>query len=166
MAGKNRKKPEKLRERAIQLYGVTGSITKVAKQLGVSKSTVHRWLHDDDAAPIVEQVRTEKKREFAQEAGEVLRKSLLLLDRRITTALEGEEELAALLREIRQDGAISPQVKESFCRKLQTLEVQRLGELATAMGVLYDKRALAQGEATENGQFEVKITVVDHVEDH
>ena len=161
MAGKNRKKPEKLRERAIQLYGVTGSITKVAKQLGVSKSTVHRWLHDDDAAPIVEQVRTEKKREFAQEAGEVLRKSLLLLDRRITTALEGEEELAALLREIRQDGAISPQVKESFCRKLQTLEVQRLGELATAMGVLYDKRALAQGEATASGQFEVRIEVVD-----
>ena len=74
-----------------------------------------------------------------------------------------EEQLAD--EEIRQDGAISPQVKESFCRKLQTLEVQRLGELATAMGVLYDKRALAQGEATENGQFEVKITVVDKVED-
>ena len=166
MAGKNRKKPEKLRERAIQLYGVTGSITKVAKQLGVSKSTVHRWLHDDDAAPIVEQVRTEKKREFAQEAGEVLRKSLRLLDRRITTALEHERELEALLQAVQEDGELRALEKEALIRKLRALEVQRLGELATAMGVLYDKRALAQGEATENGQFEVKITVVDHVEDH
>ena len=161
MAGKNRKKPEELRERAIQLYAVTGSISAVARELGLAKSTLHRWLRADEAAPIVEQVRTEKKREFAKEAGEVLRKSLRLLDRRITTALEHERELEAILQAVQEDGELRAPEKEALVRKLRALEVQRLGELATAMGVLYDKRALAQGEATASGQFEVRIEVVD-----
>ena len=161
MPGKNRKKPERLRERAIQLYGVTGSIAQVARELGLAKSTVHSWIRSDDVSEQVEQIRTENKLQFAQEAGEVLRKSLRLLDRRITTALEHETELEELLRAVREDGELRAPEKEALVRKLRALEVQRLGELATAMGVLYDKRALAQGESTANGQFEVNITVVD-----
>ena len=161
MAGKNRKKPEKLRERAIQLYGVTGSIAQVARELGLAKSTVHSWIRSDAASQQVEQIRTENKLQFAQEAGEVLRKSLRLLDRRITTALEHENELEALLQAVREDGELRAPEKEALVHKLRALEVQRLGELATAMGVLYDKRALAQGEATASGQFEVRIEVVD-----
>ena len=161
MPGKNRKKPEKLRERAIQLYGVTGSIAQVARELGLAKSTVHSWIRSDDVSEQVEQIRTENKLQFAQEAGEVLRKSLRLLDRRITTALEHENQLEALLQAVREDGELRAPEKEALVRKLRALEVQRLGELATAMGVLYDKRALAQGESTANGQFEVNITVVD-----
>lgn len=154
-----------MKEKAIQLYGVTGSVTRVAEELGIAKSTVHRWLHSDECSHRVEQIRTENKVRFAEAAGEIIQKGLRLLDRRITTALEREEELETLLGEIQEDKEISGEAKKALVRKIKALEVQKLGDITTAIGTLYDKRALAQGEATENGQFEVKITVVDKVED-
>lgn len=161
MPGRNRKKPEKMRERAIQLYGVTGSIAQVARELGVAKSTVHGWIRSDDVSERVEQIRMENKALFAEEAGSIIRKGLRLLDRRLTTALEHETELEELLRAVREDGELRAPEKEALVRKIRALEVQKLGDITTAVGTLYDKRALAQGEATASGQFEVRIEVVD-----
>lgn len=158
---KNQKKPDDLKEQAIQIFGVTGSITQTAKQLGVAKSTIHRWLNSDECSEIVEQIRTENKIEFAEKAGELINKSLELLERRVGTALKHETELELLLEEIAADGEMNAKTKEALYRKIKTLELQKLGDITTAIGTLYDKRALARGESTSNNQFEVNIKVIE-----
>lgn len=55
-----------------------------------------------------------------------------------------EEVLTGKDREIYSDGAIMQLLK-----KLETLEVIRVGELSTVLGVAYDKHALASGKPTE-----------------
>ena len=55
-----------------------------------------------------------------------------------------EEVLTGKDREVYSDGAIMQLLK-----KLETLEVIRVGELSTVLGVAYDKHALASGKPTE-----------------
>lgn len=41
--------------------------------------------------------------------------------------------------------------------KIKALELHKLSEISTAVGTLYDKRALAQGQSTENTTIEIKM---------
>ena len=157
MAKKNRKKPDDMKEKAIQLYGINGSITRTAEELGVAKSTVHRWLNSDECSEIVKQVRTENKIEFAEKAGEIINKGLELLDRRINTALDHEIELEAILDEICSDNDMKPATKRAFIKKIGAMQVQKISEISTAVGTLFDKRALARGESTANNQITIKL---------
>ena len=78
-------------------------------------------------------------------------KGLKLLDRRINTALEHEDELDELIDEIftTDKEEISQDEKKALVNKIRSLQVQKLGEITTAIGTLYDKRALAKGETTQ-----------------
>ena len=46
--------------------------------------------------------------------------------------------------------------KKALANKIDALQLNRLSELTTAVGTLYDKRALAKGESTENSNITVE----------
>lgn len=152
LAGKNKKHSDDIKEKALFLYATNGNITRTAEEIGVSKSTVHRWINEPENCEEVERVRTEKRMEFADRASEIIESSLQLLERRIDTALEHENELDALIGEIfaTPNEEISQDQKNRLVRKINALQVQRLGEITTVIGTMYDKRALARGESTQN----------------
>lgn len=166
MADKNRKKDNEkyspqMKQQAIMLYCTNGSYTETAKALGVAISTAHGWINSDENKEMLENVRKEKLTEFTEKAGDIINKGLALLDRRITTALDRETELDDLIDEIwaTDKGELAQDQKQRLVAKIQALQIQRLGEITTAVGTLYDKRALAQGDPTQRiDGFEIVIT--------
>lgn len=103
--------------------------------------------------------RTQNKLQFAEKATEIIDKGLLLLERRIDTALNHENELDELIRQIcaTDKEEISQQEKKVLITKIQSLQLQKLGEITSTVGTLFAKRALARGESTENNL--IKITL-------
>ena len=47
--------------------------------------------------------------------------------------------------------------KQELRAKRRSLELHKLSEISTAVNTLYDKRALAQGQSTENTTIEIKM---------
>ena len=104
-----------------------------------------------------EQLRTQKKIDFIEKSSDIIDKALFLLEKRITTAIEKEEELEMLLDEVSVDSEMSAQQKQSLFSKIKSLELQKLGEITTAIGTLYDKRALAKGENTDSTKITIEL---------
>ena len=83
----------------------------------------------------------------------------MLLERRIDRAIEYEAELDEIIDELKNsdNNEISPQTKTELIKTLNKLKVQDIKSLTVAIGTLYDKRALARGESTENSTITVSL---------
>lgn len=131
------------------MYATCTNFNEVSRQLGVPVTTIKGWI-EKKKPDAFDELRTQKKAEFIEKSSEILDKLLLLLDRRVTTALIFEEELDRLLEMISKQNEISDKEKKTIVMKLKEMQLQKIGELSTVIGTLYDKRALAKGESTEN----------------
>ena len=158
---RGKKYSDEIKEQAFLLYATCGSYAETARQLGLAKSTVKGWV-DKKEPDALEQARTEKKMEFVDKASEIIDKGLRLLDRRINTALEHEDELDKLIDEIftSDKEEISQEEKKMLASKIRAMQLQKMGDITTAIGTLYDKRALAKGETTQNESINVNIKIV------
>ena len=71
--------------------------------------------------------------------------------------IESEQrELEELMKDIPADEMTASQ-KQELRAKIRSLELHKLSEISTAVNTLYDKRALAQGQSTENTTIEIKM---------
>lgn len=165
MQGK--KYSDETKEQAYLLYATSGSFAQVARELGIARSTVKGWIDQKRAEEPdeFEQLRTEKKEEFIDKASQIINKGLKLLDRRINTALEHENELDLLIYEIFQSDKdeLSQDEKLRLVNKIKSIQVQKLGEITTAIGTLYDKRALAKGDSTQNTKVSVEMSMDEKI---
>lgn len=151
--------PPETREQAIQMYMINNSYNATAKELGVALSTVKRWVLMDVPTEQIAEIRNQNRAEFAERAGEIITKALDLVDRRISTALDNEVELNSLIADVYSGDASDDTAagKKKLADKIKDLQLQRLGDITTALGTLYDKRALAVGEATSNEAVKVEF---------
>ena len=101
------------------------------------------------------EVYAQKKEEFAEVSTEIINKGLFLLNKRFDIAIKHEESFEKLIEEIYAAGKeeLSQDEKNRLVAKIRILQLQKVGEITTSFGTLYDKRALAQGENTENVGF-------------
>lgn len=158
-------KKARQREKAIALYSAGFSQTEISKNIGVPRSTIFEWLkryREEDPNTEIDAIRTQKKNEFVSQAWKILRSSMDLLQGRVQTALEHEAALDDLIREIEADDATSQNEKKALISKIRALQTHNIKDISTVIGTIYDKQALAQGEATQNiGGFELNIKVVE-----
>ena len=102
----------------------------------------------------------EKRREvregFIETASKAIENGAELINRRMELALKHQQELDDLLNDI-PDGELTAVQKQELRTKIRSLELYKLNEISTAIGTLYDKRALAQGQSTENTTIEIKM---------
>ena len=113
---------EDIKERAYALYAASGNMAEVARTLGVARSCIHRWLKEKPPDEL-DELRTEKKKEFIEVASDIIRSAM--------------ERLAADIEDPEKDIPVN--------------------HLTTVIGTLYDKRALARGESTENTSVTFKL---------
>lgn len=158
---RGKKYPDEIKEKAYLMYATCGNIEEVSRALNVPASTLSGWLKAKarDSPDEFEELRREKKIDFIKQSSSIIDKGLMLLDRRFERALKQETELDELLDEIESAGKeeISVAERKNLIAKIRSLQLHDVKSITTAIGTLYDKRALAKGESTENTQVEFKL---------
>lgn len=175
-----------IKEKAFALLAVNNNVQEVAKQLDLPYNTVKTWekkfLKEAEEQQKVKaeaennqeaednqdtnlrtenlvELRNKKKKEFVDSSWNIISKAQTLLERRITRALEKEDELDSLVTEIEQLDYkdLSQEQRKALHKKMAAIKVEDVGKLATMLGTLYDKQALANNEATSKVDGVIRI---------
>jgi hypothetical protein len=139
-------------------YGVCGNWEMVSQKLNIPVSTLKTWWrqHPPDKDEYAE-YRREVKKGFIETASKAIENGAELINRRMETALKHQQELDRLLDDVAKDDEMTATQKKELLAKIRSIELHKLSEISTAIGTLYDKRALAQGQSTENTTIEIKM---------
>lgn len=145
------------REQAFAEYTVLGNWELVSRKMGIPVNTLKSWWrrHPPDMDEYAEK-RREVREGFIETASKAIENGAELINRRMELALKHQQELDDLLNDI-PDGELTAVQKQELRTKIRSLELYKLNEISTAIGTLYDKRALAQGQSTENTTIEIKM---------
>ena len=175
-----------IKEKAFTLLAVNNNVQEVAKQLDLPYNTVKTWekkflkeaeeqqkakaeaennqeAEDKQDTNLrtenLVELRNKKKKEFVDSSWNIISKAQTLLERRITRALEKEDELDSLVTEIEQLDYkdLSLEQRKALHKKMAAIKVEDVGKLATMLGTLYDKQALANNEATSKVDGVIRI---------
>lgn len=140
-------------------WTITNNFKETAGELGLPISTVKGIVDKNKDKPEFVKLRNEKMDEFSDRASEIIQKGLTLLNRKLDRALSSEEELDELIDEIYDTpkAQLSQDEKNRLVNKIKALQLTDIKAITTAIGTLYDKRALAEGGATENVTVSVKL---------
>ena len=145
--------------RIMTSWVVTNNYKETARDLELPVTTVKSIVDNNKDKPEFVKLRNEKAQEFTIRASEIIQKGLTLLNRRFDRAIASEEDLDLLMDEIfasdREE--LSQDEKNRLVNKIRVLQLQDIKAITTAIGTLYDKRALALGESTENTTIEIKL---------
>ena len=146
-------------------YALTNNYSKTARATGVCANSVKNIIEKqkNENTEEYEKVCEEKKELFSSRANRIINKSLDLIEERIDTAKKNQDELEEIIQMVwEQDKKdLNETQKKAIVNKIAKMQLNSLSELTTAMGTLYDKMRLANGESTENNKFEVNIKVVE-----
>lgn len=145
------------REQAFAEYTVLGNWELVSRKMGIPVNTLKSWWrrHPPDMDEYAEK-RREVREGFIETASRAIENGAELINRRMELALKHQRELEELMNDVPADEMTATQKKELLA-KIRSIELHKLSEISTAVGTLYDKRALAQGQSTENTTIEIKM---------
>lgn len=137
----------------------TNNFAETAKQLNVPATTVEKiYKQNKDKDEFVELCAI-KKDEFIETASRIINKANTLLERRLNTALENQDELDEIIDQVWQMDKTdyNETQKKSIVKKISRMQLNSLSEITTALGTIYDKRNLAEGKATVNTDINIKM---------
>jgi len=140
-------------------YAVTGNFKQTSRDLDIPYTTVRETYLENKDNPDFVKLSDETKASFSESATAIIEKGLTLLERRFNRALEQEAELDLFIQEIADTNKIqlSQQEKSILITKLRGLQLYDVKAITTAIGTLYDKRALAEGGSTDNVSVSIKL---------
>lgn len=130
---------------------ITNNYKETARELDLPYMTVKSIVDKNRDKPEFVKLRNEKMNEFSSRASEIIQKGLTLLNKRLDRAIASEEDLDILIDEIyaTDKEELSQDEKNRLVNKIRTLQVQNMKDITTAIGTLFDKKALADGKPTE-----------------
>lgn len=147
---RGQKTPEETVYKVMASYAVTNNYSETARQLQLPTATVRSIVKAKENDEQFIKLQEEKKLEFSKAASDIIDKGLLLLNRRFDRAIEQEEMLDMFIDEIATTNKVqlSAQEKTVLITKLRGLQLHDVKAITTAIGTLFDKKALADGQPT------------------
>lgn len=159
-----------IKEKAFTLLATNNNAKVVADTLGLKYTTVKTWEKKflkeaeeqqkaKDSKDNVSQsvtnlrsenlieLRNEKKKEFIEESWKNIELASAILNKRLTRAYIREDLLDAMLDEALKETAGSDKRKQ-IAKNIGDMKLDDINKISTTLGTLYDKQALANGEAT------------------
>lgn len=173
-------KGQRISEKQIEVmraYLAAGnSLSETARKMGLPKSTVATWkkrfesevasteVEEDEQARTqkgaparvgegrtFEELRTFNQERFIADAGEIVAGAQSLIKYNLEKAFEQREKIDEVIDLLAERGAVlSDKELRRVLLMLLELKAPDIGKLSSVMGTMYDKRALARGEPTEN----------------
>ena len=158
---RGKKISEEDKHKVIASYCVTGSFSETARVLKMPITTVKDIIDKNRGNEEFENLRNETKKMFTDKATAIINKGLEILDKRLTTALDKQDALDELIHQIENsdEEEISYKTKISAINLIQESQIQKIKDISTMIGTLYDKRALAQGDSTQNIDFATNLDI-------
>ncbi|HRF69869.1 MAG TPA: helix-turn-helix domain-containing protein [Candidatus Pelethenecus sp.] len=166
-----------VKEKAFALLACNNNTQAVAEELGIPYTTVKTWekkwinngAHKQEETPekpitkhgednLVE-LRNKKKEEFVENAWELIGKVRTLLERRLDRAILSENIIDEIVEEITKldSKQLTDSQRKALYSKISAIKIENVKELATVLGTLYDKQALANKEATAIVEGDIKV---------
>lgn len=132
-------------------WTITNNYKETSRELNLPVTTVKSVVDNNKDKPEFVKLRNEKMSEFSQKASEIIQKGLTLLDKRFDRALSFEDDLDILIDEIfnTDKDELSQDEKNRLVNKIRALQLQDIKAVTTAIGTLFDKKALSDGQPTE-----------------
>jgi len=145
-------------------YATTNSYNATANQVGTSDDTVKAVIERNQEE--FRKIQKEKSEDFLNRANRIIDKMTNLLEKRVTRAIEKEEEIDETIDFISsisetsedKDEKMTYKEKIALIRKLNTLAINSMNEITTSMGTLYDKARLADEKSTSINENKVDWT--------
>lgn len=164
---------DETKEKAFALLASGMLCSQVAKQLNIPYTTVKTWEkkwesesvteNDEEVTKNLVALRNAKKEEFARSAWDIIEKANDLLMRRLDRALDCEDIIDSIVEDVLEADKddMSYMAKKAVLGKLRAIKVEDIREIATVIGTIYDKQALANKEATEivEGGIQVEFNI-------
>ena len=137
----------------------TGNYSETARQLDIPQKTVEDIYKKNIVKEEFAKLRDEKKEEFIEKATRIINKATTLLERRLDTALENQDELDEIIEEVWQMDKkdYNETRKKAIVNKIARMQLNSLSEITTALGTIYDKRNLAEGKSIVNTDINIKM---------
>ncbi len=144
-------------------YATTHNYSETARNLGMAMTTVEKIVKENKDNPEFVKLCDETKKSFAEKATSIIDKGLELINRRLSVALDKQAELETLIEEIDATSTeeMSYQAKINAINLIRETQIQKIKDISTTVGTLYDKRALAQGDSTQNINFATNSETFD-----
>lgn len=148
---RGKKTPPEVVYQIMTSWVITNNYKETARELDLPYMTVKSIVDKNKDKPEFVKLRNEKMSEFSSRASEIIQKGLTLLNKRLDRAIASEEDLDNLIDEIyaTDKEELSQDEKNRLVNKIRTLQVQNMKDITTAIGTLFDKKALADGKPTE-----------------
>lgn len=146
-------------------WTITNNYKETARDLQLPVTTVKSIVDNNKDKPEFVKLRNEKMTEFSQKASEIIQKGLQLLNKRFDRAISFEDDLDILIDEIfdTDKEELSQDEKNRLVNKIRALQLQDIKAITTAIGTLFDKKALSDGQPTDkidiNGKTESNMSV-------
>lgn len=152
------------KEAAVALYHNKGSIRAVSLQTGIARSTLRKWIQqstEHQEKPVTESKMTAACMDVNWRKnggnGDILRcaraamaDALVLLQRRVQTALRAQDELDALLTAIREDGDMPQKERVETAKAIAKMAQPEMRDMMNAINSIYER--MKDMEAAEKGK--------------
>ncbi len=157
MARGKKLKPQQIYD-IMSSWAVTDNFSETSRELGYAVSTVEVIVKKNkDKEEFIELVK-QKRADFSARADKIIDKGLRLLDRQLSRAIGREDEIDELIDEVYDaEDVLSDRDKIETAKKLSRLKLEDIKALTTAIGTLYDKKALTDGKATSNTEIMFRL---------
>ncbi len=152
---RGQKTPDEMIVKIFTLYASNGSYSETARELDMAVNTVKGIILRNKKTKKFAKLLDHKRESFAKSAEEIIDKGMELLNRRFNIALKSQADIEFLFEQICEKCELDEKELISIKKKLDKIQISSIAEIVRTVGVLYDKKALAKDEATEN----VVITV-------
>ncbi len=134
------------------VWSITDNYSETSKRLGVPEKTVETIVKENKDKEEFAELRGNVRKDFAARATGIIDKAVTLLEKRFNRALEEEDELDMLIDEIwdADKEELSREERNRIVSKIRSMQLYDITAVSKTLATLYDKRALARGESTEN----------------
>ena len=141
-------------------YASNRNIDDLSHSLDMPASTVRKIINDNKEKAEFVELCSKKSDEFVNKATEIINKGTSLLEKRLNIALDKQQELDLTLGLIMsaEKEEIDYKEKLAMAKQIGKLQLNSLSEITTAVGTMYDKRALAKGDNTSNQSITIKMS--------
>jgi len=145
-------------------YYITRNYSETGRELGMNEATIRHIVKENIGKEEFTKLFEKKKEEFIETANRIINKGTELLEKRIDLALDNQDELDELIFEVwnADKDEIDPQAKKGLVSKLNKLQLNNLNEITTAIGIMYDKKKVAESGTIPVETPTLNINIIDN----